>query len=58
MGFIEDIWTALLSDSADEENAAVERIKADPVASQVARSVLMELEETPKDAEDGDLLST
>ena len=54
MGFIEDIWTALLSDNADEEDAAVERITADPVASQVARSALMGLGGAPEDAEDGD----
>ena len=39
MGFIEDIWTALLSDDAREEGAALKRISADPVASNVARSV-------------------
>ncbi|MXZ96278.1 MAG: hypothetical protein F4Y99_10170 [Acidimicrobiaceae bacterium] len=40
MGFIDDIWTALLSDDASEEGAALKRISADPVASKVARSVL------------------
>lgn len=39
MGLMEDIWTALLSDDEEEEEA-VERIAADPVASQIARSVL------------------
>ena len=40
MGFMDDIWAVLLSDDADEEEAAVERIAADAVASQIARSVL------------------
>ena len=40
MGFMDDIWTALLSDDEEEQDAAFERIGADPVASQIARSVM------------------
>ena len=54
MGFMDDIWTALLSDDADEEGTAVERITADPVASQIAKTVLTGLTEGVDDREDGD----
>ena len=54
MGFIEDIWTALLSDDAREEGAALKRISADPVASKVARSVLTESTEDSRDQRNGD----
>ncbi len=40
VGFLDDIWTALLSDDAEEEGSAIDRIEADPVASQIAQSAL------------------
>lgn len=54
MGFMEDIWTALLSDDAEEEEAAVERIGADPIASQIARSVLTGLTGATESGEEAD----
>lgn len=54
MGLIEDIWTALLSDDAREEGAALKRLSADPVASKVARSVLTASAEDSRDQEGDD----
>ena len=49
MGFLDDIWTALLSDDHAEVGAALERISEDEVATAVARSALLPVE--PADAE-------
>ena len=57
MGFMEDIWTALLSDNEEEEAEAVERIAADPVASQIAGSVLTRSPGAPQEREGGDPVS-
>lgn len=40
MGFLDDIWTALLSDDHAEVGEALERISEDEVAEAVARSAL------------------
>lgn len=40
MGFLDDIWTALLSDDRAEVGEALERISENEVATAVARSTL------------------
>lgn len=41
MGFMSDLWTALLSDDHVEIEEAIERISCDPVASAIARATLV-----------------
>lgn len=52
MGFLDDIWTVVLSDDHGEVDKALERISEDEVATAVARSALAPVE--PPDA-DGEL---
>ena len=40
MGFLDDIWTALLSDDHEEVGEALERISEHEVAAAVARATL------------------
>ena len=51
MGFVEDIWTAVLSDDPDEVEASVGRISEDRVAFAIAEAALDSLT-TPLEAED------
>ena len=44
MGFMSDVWTALLSDEAIEVEEAIERISSDAVASAIARATLVTLD--------------
>ena len=50
MGFLDDIWTALLSDDQAEVGEVLERISEDETATAVARSALLSVE--PADAGD------
>ncbi len=40
MGFLDDIWTAILSDDHEEVDEALERISEHEVAAAVARTTL------------------
>ena len=40
MGFIEDVWTVILSDDPDELEVSVERLSQDPIGSEIARTAL------------------
>lgn len=51
MGFLDDIWTVLLSDDHGEVGEALERISEDEVATAVARSALAPVEPIDVDGE-------
>lgn len=51
MGFIEDLWTVILSDDSDELEASVERLSQDSIASEISRTTLSALTRAPVDEE-------
>ncbi|WP_419841192.1 hypothetical protein [Candidatus Poriferisodalis sp.] len=54
MGFIDDVWCALLSDAPCERDAALDRVADHDVASAIARSLLPDesAPETARSSED------